>query len=198
MEALRQTEAMVGHPHEQISDREGESRESGDAPLRVRIARSEPSRSPSASIVVGFDRQAQSRTALSTAADLAERMGARLYVVHAVDLSDYPIDPDSEEWEEDARESLAEERAQVQIMLGDLATGWEYHAVRGDPVRALLSEAQRHDALMIVVGSHGEGWRRSLERIFSPSVAHGIINRGATPVLVVCDHESRRHGGAGS
>lgn len=164
------------------------------APKLVRLARSEAAADPQASIVVGFDRQPQSLTALGTAADLAARLSARLQVVHAIDLADYPIDPDSDDWEEDARNYLAEERAQVASVLSSISTGWEYHAVRGDPVRALLEAAEKYSALMIVVGSHGEGWRHSLERLFSPSVSHGVISRGTRPVLVVCD----RHGGAGT
>jgi nucleotide-binding universal stress UspA family protein len=51
-------------------------------------------------LVVGFDRDAVSRAALTVAADLAGRLAARLVVVHVVDLDDYPIDPEAADWEE--------------------------------------------------------------------------------------------------
>ena len=41
-----------------------------------------------------------SQEALRVAGDLAQRLGARLDVVHAVTLRDNPVDPDAVDWDE--------------------------------------------------------------------------------------------------
>jgi len=63
--------------------------------------------------------------------------------------------------------------------------GWTYQTGRGDPARLLISVADEHDALMIVVGSRGEGLHVFVERLISPSVAHRLIEHSRRPVLVV-------------
>src|SRR3954463_15216092 len=68
-------------------------------------------------LVLGFDRDEASHAALAVAVDLAARLAAEIVVVHIVDLDDYPIDPDSADWEERAGEALAEERHQVEEAL---------------------------------------------------------------------------------
>ena len=54
-------------------------------------------------IVAGYHASQASLHALAAAKDLAEQMKAEIHVVHAIDLSDYPIDPDRSDWEEKGR-----------------------------------------------------------------------------------------------
>ena len=51
-------------------------------------------------VVVGYKNSADSRHALETAIGLARPLGALVRVVHVVEIGDYPVDPDSEDWEE--------------------------------------------------------------------------------------------------
>jgi nucleotide-binding universal stress UspA family protein len=136
-------------------------------------------------LVVGFDRHPASLGALGSAADLGQRMGAALLVVHVVDLSDYPVDPDRPDWEDKAEQALAEEEAAVAATLASYPFNWTYEAVGGDPVNALIAAGVRVDALMVVVGSRGERLHRVMHRLASPSVAHRLIERCGRPVLVV-------------
>lgn len=138
------------------------------------------------SLVLGYDRTPQSRHALGVATDLATRLGAHLHVVHTVDLRDYPIDPDSADWEEQGRATLADEVGGVQTALAGWLGQWTYHQERGDPVCVLLAIAATHDALMIVVGTHGAGMGAALQRLLggAQSVSHGLM-RHHRPVLVV-------------
>ena len=130
------------------------------------------------SMVVGFDKRPQSAAALGVAADVGRRVGARLHVVHAVDLRDYPIDPDSVDWDGQARRTLSAERAAVAAALGGYGPGWDFRAWKGEPAHALIACAEEVDAVMIVVGTRGEGWRSVVERLLSPSVSHRLIGRG--------------------
>jgi hypothetical protein len=119
----------------QEANKHGSSTPSGVR--RVRITEPATDR-PMASLVLGHSHDPARQEALRVAADLARRMYAHLHVVHAIDLGDYPIDPDALDWEEQAACALAEEHEQVRTALASVPAGWTYHASRGDPV-ALIS-----------------------------------------------------------
>jgi nucleotide-binding universal stress UspA family protein len=137
------------------------------------------------SIVVGHSRDPASQEALRVARDLAERLGARLHVVHGVDLGDYPINPDAADWEEQAERTLAEQQVQVQTALANCPQGWTYSASRGGPVGLISGVAEEKDALMIIVGTRGEGLGPAIERLLDGSVSRGLIRHQHRPVLVV-------------
>ena len=90
--------------------------------------------------------------ALTKAAELGRRLEADLHVVHAVDLSDYPVDPDAFDWDDQAARSLGGERQAVSDSLADYPHPWVYVALRAEPATALNRVAEGCDALMIVVG----------------------------------------------
>lgn len=140
---------------------------------------------PRAALVVGFDRSTASLAALEKAAEIGGRLGAELHVLHAVDLADYPIDPDADDWESQAAKSLDEERGTVAVALAGYPYGWSYSALRAEPAEALNRLAEQVDALMIVVGVRSNGWRHLFERLASPSVSHRLMNHTHRPVLVV-------------
>jgi nucleotide-binding universal stress UspA family protein len=151
----------------------------------IRIAGDEEEAELRASIVVGHDRMPESRNALVVAIGFASRLSAHVHVVHAADLRDYPIDPDAADWEERAADALVEERKVATELLRSHLWGWTYLAGRGSPAQLLMSVANEHDSLMIVLGSRGEGLHVLLERLISPAVTHRLIERSRCPVLVV-------------
>ena len=65
-------------------------------------------------LVVGHCRSRGSKDVLEVARDLARRMGAVVHVVHAISLDDYPVDPDADDWEAQAAQVLAGQRAEVE------------------------------------------------------------------------------------
>ena len=141
--------------------------------------------SDAVALVVGFDQSEPSLAALEKAAEIGRRLGAELHVVHAIDLSDYPVDPDADDWESQAAKSLEQERGAVAVALAGYPYGWSYSALRAEPAEALNRVAERVDALMIVVGVRSHGWRHLLERLAGPSVSHRLMNHTHRPVLVV-------------
>ncbi|MGZ4675644.1 MAG: universal stress protein [Acidimicrobiia bacterium] len=57
----------------------------------------------------------------------------------------------------------------------------------GDPVAAICSAADEHDADVIVVGPQRKGW---LARVVEPSLSHALVKRATRPVLLVgSEHE---------
>jgi nucleotide-binding universal stress UspA family protein len=146
-------------------------------------------------LVVGFDRRPQSMAAVFVASGLAEQLEADIHIVHAVDLSDYPVDPESSDWEERGERALEHEHLALREVMAGRGISWFYRLCNGDPAAALIREADSTDALMIVVGNRGEGIRTVVERLISPSVTHRLVNRSLRPVLVVGPSVSVASGG---
>jgi nucleotide-binding universal stress UspA family protein len=140
-------------------------------------------------LVVGHGQDPSSDHALLTAVDLARRLGGRLHVVHVVDLHDYPLNIDAPDWEQRGAEAVAAEQRHVERLLAEAPVPWTYEARHGDPAKVLCTAADERDALLIVVGSRGEGLRRALGRVMDPSISHGVIQRQRRPVLVVPSHD---------
>jgi nucleotide-binding universal stress UspA family protein len=142
-------------------------------------------------LVLGYDASPASQSALAVATDLAGRLWAQLHVVHAIALTDYPIDPDRADWEEKGRLALAAEREVIETALRFHSTGWTYHEWRGDPARLLCQLAEAHDALMVIVGIHHGGHLTGLHRMVTGSVSRRVTDQAHCPVLVVPHHEAR-------
>lgn len=151
---------------------------------RHRSRRPGPER-PLTSLVVGHTLDEASAHTLGVALDLAQRLRATLHVVHGVSLADFPIDPDSADWDTDVERTLAAERHEVEHTLTGSPCGWTYHSGHGDPVNLLHEIADEESALMIIVGSRGSGWKVALERVLDRSVSRAAVRRGGRPVLVV-------------
>ena len=133
--------------------------------------------------VVGYKNSDDSRHALQTAIDLAGPLGALVRVVHVVEPGDYPIDPDSEDWEEWGRMNLELIGEQVSAYIRDLP-GAACSIERGDPATVLHAVAAETGAVMIVVGlpTHGAGlW----SRLFTRPVSASVTKHLRTPVLLV-------------
>lgn len=140
-------------------------------------------------LLVGHGRDPSSDRALLAAVDLGRRLGARLHVVHVVDLNDYPVNTEAPDWGQRGAEAVAAEQGHVEDLLAASPVDWSYEARHGEPARVLCTAAEEHDALLIVVGSRGEGLRRALGRLMDPSISHAVIQRQCRPVLVVPAHE---------
>ncbi|MBV9919309.1 MAG: universal stress protein [Pseudonocardia sp.] len=155
-------------------------------PIASRLRIADTVRGPAGtSLVLGHSRHPAADAALHVAADLARRLRADLNVVHGVDLFDYPVDPDAADWERQALEALAEQRHRVEAVLADFPLGWTYQAGHGNPARLLADIADETDALMIIVGSHGEGLGATFDRLLAGSVSRTVLRRQQRPVLIV-------------
>ncbi|XAS67314.1 universal stress protein [Micrococcaceae bacterium Sec5.7] len=124
-------------------------------------------------IVVGVDGSGTAQKAAESARDLATALGATLHVVSAFDSDRTEVfGSGSDKWivsDADDAEKVAKGVA-ASLSSGDLKV--TYSAARGKPAEALIKEAARFDARMIVVGNrrmHGLG--RVLGSVAN-SVAH--------------------------
>jgi nucleotide-binding universal stress UspA family protein len=105
--------------------------------------------------------------------------------VHVIEIEDYPVDSDAADWEQRGAATVAEQRRRADARLRDTGVPWTYEDRRGDPARELAEAATERHALMIVLGTRGEGVRQALSRLIEPSVSHGVLHRQHRPVLVV-------------
>ena len=132
-------------------------------------------------IVVGVDGSETSLRAARTAKDLAATLGATLHVVSAFDSdrtevfgsgSDQWIVSDAGDAEKVAR-SVAE-------TLSTPETKVTYSAARGKPAEALIKEAERSGARMIVVGNRR---MRGIGRVLG-SVANSVAHNAPCDVYI--------------
>ena len=132
-------------------------------------------------IVVGVDGSGTARKAAEVARDLAAALGARLHVVSAFDTdrtevfgsgSDRWIVSDAGEAEKVARDVAAA------LAAGELQI--TYSSARGKPAEALVREADRLDASMIVVGNRR---MQGLGRVLG-SVANSVAHSASCDVYI--------------
>jgi nucleotide-binding universal stress UspA family protein len=156
-------------------------------------------------ILVPVDFSRHSVAALDWAADLARRIGARIHVLHVVhdpeDQPGYYHQPEEDSnWSVEAtagkmlEEFLLRCRTEVPalaLLAGGLmdngtASDDTEHLTReliiGVPVRRILEVAQRVDARLIVMGSHG---RTGLSRLLLGSKAQSVVQLAPMPVTIV-------------
>jgi len=136
-------------------------------------------------LVVGYRRDPSGERALTVAIDIGRRLQAQLRVIHVVELIDYPIDPDSADWEQQCVRTLDEQHSSVERTLAGSGLGWAYEIRRGDAAVELARAAEKYNALFIVVGSRGAGLGAVISRLERPSVSHRAIGCQSRPVLVV-------------
>jgi nucleotide-binding universal stress UspA family protein len=143
-------------------------------------------------ILLAVDGSSTSDAALRHAAGLVRDAATRLRVVHVVDSPyDYPdvmyghvagdLDDLRAAWRKVGEEILDRARAALR------ATGIEPEAAlletEGRRVgAAIVDEARRWRADLVVVGTHG---RRGLDRLLLGSVAEGVARTAPTAVLLV-------------
>ena len=126
-------------------------------------------------IVVGYDGSDSSKAALSHALEFAKALGDSVVIV----FGDAPGGYGGGEVPEQ-RQAVDEFARKVTQEALDAAQSVEL--VNEHAHEALITVAKRHDARMIVVGSHGES---ALKGTIVGSTAYKLLHFSETPVLVV-------------
>jgi nucleotide-binding universal stress UspA family protein len=131
-------------------------------------------------IVIGFDGSDGAGAALEVAADLAKRLGVG--VVIAFGYRVWAAGGETKDQEEILR-GLGAGAAKVALeRLAGAGVHADVELVHDRPWEALKAVAEARDALMIVVGSHGEG---PIAGALLGSVAYKLVHQSRWPVLVV-------------
>ena len=127
----------------------------------------------------GYVIEAVHRVALAT--------DAEVYVLHTIiplpGIAGPEFNPVTEQ--QDLSERYLDERDELNELVTQLVDA-DVNAsalmAQGDPVKTILREAERLDAELIVVGSHGHGM---MFDALVGSISAGILRKSTIPVLVV-------------
>lgn len=142
-----------------------------------------------ANVLVATDFSDSSASALAYGRELAGRFGARLHVLHAIDIA--PLEfvetdallsgmPDLRaEMETDAENALARLVTDEDRRLLNAATVIARHRL---PAEAIVEYAAEHAVDLIIVGTHA---RRGVAHFLLGSVAEKVIRTAPCPVLTV-------------
>jgi nucleotide-binding universal stress UspA family protein len=137
-------------------------------------------------IVVGVDGSGTAKKAAESARDLAAAVGASLHVVSAFDSDRTEIfGSGSDQWivsDADGAENIAKTVAEA--LSGTVKV--TYSAARGKPADALIKEAERLDATMIVVGNRR---MRGIGRVLG-SVANSVAHNAPCDVYIANTYDA--------
>lgn len=133
------------------------------------------------SIVLGYDSSPAAHTALDTALGLAQRLGEPLVLVYGAGVPGGPS------------EEMSSHRAAIEELGRNALGGAVEHAraagvepvvelMAEKPTEALLSAAEKHDAVFIVVGTAGESPVRAA---VLGAIGHRLLQHSKRPVLCV-------------
>ncbi len=139
-------------------------------------------------IVVGLDGSDVSERALTTGAELAQRLGVPLHLIRVADLAvvRWGTSEAAEEYAELSSE-MQEEKEGARRYLATVAKPLQDQGMTvtsevrsGSAARELLEAVAADD--LLVVASHGRG---GLERLLIGSVAEEVARKSPAPVLIV-------------
>lgn len=132
-------------------------------------------------ILFATDFSAGSEAALKHAKSLADRFGAELHVMHAVDVDHEVVRPSLGALMADIRPHVDALVASQKEELAALGVEHSYVEV-GRPDATIKKLAAKLDADLIVMGTHG---RKGFARWFLGSTAERVLRNSEIPVLVV-------------
>jgi universal stress protein A len=151
-------------------------------------------------ILVPTDFSEHAQRAFERAFDLAEQLGAKLFLLHVqaesflrTAVTEHLLDGAStDEMLKDAVSQLIEERfSQTLCAVDHSRIAVEHTARRGDPDAVISSYAEEIGADLIVIGRHGTGFISEMRAAVVGSVAESVIRKSPCPVMLV----RREHGG---
>ena len=131
-------------------------------------------------VIVGYDGSACAKGALSQAVEQARMFGTGLVIAFAYEPPAMGAEmSDHRHALEERGKALTDEALQQVAGTGVEATT---AVVDARPAEGLLALAERHQARMLVVGTHGE---RPLMGVVLGSTPYKLLHRSPVPVLVV-------------
>ena len=146
-------------------------------------------------ILLATDGSNEAELAARTAADLAQKTGSEVQVVHVFGIAPvgppvYPeaTDLQSEALEEEAEERISEQRARevLEAEVGKVRSYGgivvEAHLLEGRTAPEIVALAEEIGAGLIVMGSRGHG---GIRRALMGSVSDSVMRHAHCPVLVV-------------
>ena len=146
-------------------------------------------------VLLATDGSEEAELATRTAADLAQKTGSELHVVHVFGIAPVgtPVyleatDLQGEALEEEAEERISEQQARevLEVEVGKVrsagGTVVEAHLIEGRIAPQIVALAEQIGAGLIVMGARGVG---GIRRALTGSVSDSVVRHAHCPVLVV-------------
>lgn len=135
-------------------------------------------------VLIPTDGSEGAETAVEPAVQIAEKFGAEIHTVYAVDPSAVPSDIAGSGMIESLE--TEGERATRSIVEQVEAAGLTAYSdvVDGPPTQAILDYIEDHAIDLVVMGTHG---RTGLDRVLLGSVTERLVRSSPVPVLTVRD-----------
>ncbi len=166
-------EQAVAGSDDRVAQQGAEKREAAVHPPKIQ------------NILVAVDFSEYSRAALNYASFLAERFGATLTLVHAVEPYVYPEDLSAGfTLEEIDARWMAKQKGKLETLRGTIPEGIPatVAVTMGCAWNRIIAAAKSWHADLIVVGTHG---RTGLKHALMGSTAERIVRHANCPVIVV-------------
>jgi nucleotide-binding universal stress UspA family protein len=136
------------------------------------------------SILVPVDFSIPSRVAVETAANIAHRYGAEMYILHVYQDVFSVLSMRTFDLNEDVvhSEIVATVEEQMDEFLGDLKLKVPYHREvrKGQTAEQIVTFAGENETSLIVIATNA---RSSFEEMFIGSVTHSVVRNAPCPVL---------------
>ena len=141
-------------------------------------------------ILVSLDISESTDKVVATATQFAKAMSAKLYLIHVAepepDFIGYGVGPQT------VRDSVSEELHKEHVQIQKVAESLRQNGldakgllIQGSTVETILKQADKLQAQIIVMGSHGRG---AVYNALIGSVSKGVLHGAKCPVLVVPTH----------
>lgn len=146
-------------------------------------------------LLVAIDFSENTGAVVGHAKTLASALGAEVFLLHVIapatpvldtqtGLEQFPFPQDNSGITESslpASRAHEELEAFVEILRNE-GLSVSAHLAHNDEVKAIIDAAERFDADIIVLGSHGHG---ALYHLLIGSVSEGVVRKSSCPVLIV-------------
>ncbi len=138
-------------------------------------------------VVAAIDFSERTEAVIAVACAQAKAFGAHLWLVHvaAPEPGFVGYDAGPQSVRDNVAKHIRERHREIQEFAdGVRLSGVEATAllIRGATVKALLAEAERLEADLLVLGSHGHGL---MHRVLLGSVSQAILQKSTVPVLLI-------------
>jgi nucleotide-binding universal stress UspA family protein len=132
-----------------------------------------------------------SKQAVASALELAKKFGAKLSILHVIEMPPYPVEgyvPPSltATFLEDLERQASQELAQVVPEAESAGMEVVRQAVVGSPYQKIIDMAEAEQVDLIVMATAG---RTGFSRLMMGSIAERVVRTASCPVLTIRPHE---------